>query len=151
MDVETFLCQSRKKISFLKINLLNLGKNLVGPWGSTQLGERSPKPVSHLKSETRKVSHLTGPQNCPTCTCSTLPRASTRHSPVGDFRVAAVPESLSLLHSYLCMWPLRIELPPIPILAPLTKSAGFPGVQGTRERAARASTLQNAFFALLSC
>ena len=78
----TFLCQS-KKISFLKINLLNLGKNLVGPWGSTQLGERSPKPVSHLKSETRKVSHLTGPQNRPTCTCSTLPRASARTPPLG--------------------------------------------------------------------
>ena len=82
LDVETFLCQSRKKISFSKINLLNLRKNLLGPWGSTQLGERSPKPVSHLKLETRKVSHLTSPQNRPTCTCSTLPRASARTSPM---------------------------------------------------------------------
>ena len=82
MDVETFLCQSRKKISFSKINLLNLGKNLVGPWGSTQLGERSPKPVSRPKSDTRKVSRPSGPQNRPTCTCSTLPRASARHSPL---------------------------------------------------------------------
>ena len=78
-----FLCQSLKKISFSKINLLNLGKNLVGPWGSTQLGERSPKPVSHPKSDTRKVSHPSGPQNRPTCTCSTLPRASARTSPLG--------------------------------------------------------------------
>ena len=83
MDVETFLCQSRKKISFSKINLLNLGKNLVGPWGSTQLGERSPKPVSHPKSDTRKVSHPSSPQNRPTCTCSTLPRASARTPPLG--------------------------------------------------------------------
>ena len=67
----------------------------------------------------------------------------------GDFRVAAVPESLSLPLSYLCMRPLPIELPTV--LAPLTKSAGFPGVEGTRERAARASTLQNASLALLSC
>ena len=52
----------------------------------------------------------------------------------GAFRVAAVPESISLLHSYLCMWPLSIVSPTI--LAPLTKSAGFPGAQGTRERAA---------------
>ena len=44
------------------------------------------------------------------------------------------------------MRPLPIELPTV--LAPLTKSAGFPGVQGTRERAARASTLQNDFFCL---
>ena len=82
MDVETFLCQSRKKISFSKINLLNLRKNLVGPWGSTQLGERSPKPVSQPKSDTRKVSQPSGPQNRPTCTCSTLPRASARTSPL---------------------------------------------------------------------
>ena len=82
LDVETFLCQSRKKISFSKINLLNLGKNLVGPWGSTQLGERSPKPVSHPKSDTRKVSPPSGPQNRPTCTCSTLPRASARTLPL---------------------------------------------------------------------
>ena len=60
-----------------------------------------------------------------------------------------VPESISLLHSYLWMWPLIIVSPTI--LAPLTKSAGFPGAQGTRERAAWTSTLQNAFFALLSC
>ena len=52
----------------------------------------------------------------------------------GDFCVAAVPESISLLHSYLWMWPLSIVSPTI--LAPLTKSAGFPGAQGTRERAA---------------
>ena len=76
------MCQSRKKISFSKINLLNLRKNLVGPWGSTQLGERSPKPVSHPKSDTRKVSHPTSPQNRPTCTCSTLPRASSRQPPL---------------------------------------------------------------------
>ena len=83
LDVETFLCQSRKKISFSKINLLNLRKNLVGPWGSTQLGERSPKPVSHLKLETRKVSHLTSPKNRPTCTCTPVPRASARQPPLG--------------------------------------------------------------------
>ena len=82
MDVETFLCQSRKKISFSKINLLNLRKNLVGPWGSTQLGERSPKPVSRFKSDTRKVSRSSSPQNRPTCTCSTLPRASARQPPL---------------------------------------------------------------------
>ena len=82
MDVETFLCQSRKKISFSKINLLNLRKNLVGPWGSTQLGERSPKPVSPPKSDTRKVSPPSSPQNRPTCTCSTLPRASARTPPL---------------------------------------------------------------------
>ena len=92
MDVETFLCQSRKKISFSKINLLNLGKNLVGPWGSTQLGERSPKPVSHPKSDTRKVSHPSSPQNRPTCTCSTLPRASARTPPLGPgARPSAAP------------------------------------------------------------
>ena len=83
LDVETFLCQSRKKISFSKINLLNLRKNLVGPWGSTQLGERSPKPVSQPKSDTRKVSQPSSPQNRPTCTCSTLPRASARTPPLG--------------------------------------------------------------------
>ena len=82
MDVETFLCQSRKKISFSKINLLNLRKNLVGPWGSTQLGERNPKPVSHPKSDTRKVSHPSGPQNHPTCTCTPVPRVSARDSPL---------------------------------------------------------------------
>ena len=82
MDVETFLCQSRKKISFSKINLLNLGKNLVGPWGSTQLGERSPKPVSPPKSDTRKVSPPSSPQNRPTCTCTPVPRASARTSPL---------------------------------------------------------------------
>ena len=82
LDVETFLCQSRKKISFSKINLLNLGKNLVGPWGSTQLGERSPKPVSHPKSDTRKVSRPRGPQNHPTCTCTPVPRVSARDSPL---------------------------------------------------------------------
>ena len=82
LDVETFLCQSRKKISFSKINLLNLRKNLVGPWGSTQLGERSPKPVSPPKSDTRKVSPPSSPQNRPTCTCSTLPRASARQPPL---------------------------------------------------------------------
>ena len=82
LDVETFLCQSRKKISFSKINLLNLRKNLVGPWGSTQLGERSPKPVSHLKLALIKVSHLTGPQNHPTCTCTPVPRVSARDSPL---------------------------------------------------------------------
>ena len=86
MDVETFLCQSRKKISFSKINLLNLRKNLVGPWGSTQLGERSPKPVSRPKSDTRKVSRPSSPQNRPTCTCSTLPRASARTSPLAMLR-----------------------------------------------------------------
>jgi len=82
LDVETFLCQSRKKISFSKINLLNLRKNLVGPWGSTQLGERSSKPVSRPKSDTRKVSRPSSPQNRPTCTCSTLPRASARTPPL---------------------------------------------------------------------
>ena len=86
LDVETFLCQSRKKISFSKINLLNLGKNLVGPWGSTQLVERSPKPVSHPKSDTRKVSRPSSPQNRPTCTCSTLPRASARTPPLHSTR-----------------------------------------------------------------
>ena len=30
----------------------------------------------------RKVSQPSGPQNRPTCTCSTLPRASARHSPL---------------------------------------------------------------------
>ena len=95
MDVETFLCQSRKKISFSKINLLNLRKNLVGPWGSTQLGERSPKPVSHLKLALIKVSHLTGPQNRPTCTCSTLPRASARTSPLAGRRLEGVQQGQS--------------------------------------------------------
>ena len=91
MDVETFLCQSRKKISFSKINLLNLGKNLVGPWGSTQLGERSPKPVSHPKSDTRKVSHPSSPQNRPTCTCTPVPRASARTSPLAVRLYAVQP------------------------------------------------------------
>jgi len=80
------LCQSRKIFSFSKINLLNLRKNLVGPWGSTQLGERSPKPVSRPKSDTRKVSRPSSPQNRPTCTCSALPRASARDSPLGALR-----------------------------------------------------------------
>ena len=103
LDVETFLCQSRKKISFSKINLLNLRKNLVGPWGSTQLGERSPKPVSHPKSDTRKVSHPSGPQNRPTCTCSTLPRASARQSPlaVASSTIMGVEEGKIISWSYL--------------------------------------------------
>ena len=77
-----FFVSKSKKISFSKINLLNLRKNLVGPWGSTQLGERSPKPVSPPKSDTRKVSPPSSPQNRPTCTCSTLPRASARQPPL---------------------------------------------------------------------
>ena len=36
------------------------------------------------------------------------------------------------------MWPLPIELPTV--LAPLTKSAGFPGVQGTRDEQAGGGT-----------
>ena len=76
------MCQSRKKISFSKINLLNLRKNLVGPWVSTQLGERSPKPVSRPKSDTRKVSRPSGPQNHPTCTCTPVPRVSARELPL---------------------------------------------------------------------
>ena len=77
-----FFVSKSKKISFSKINLLNLRKNLVGPWGSTQLGERSPKPVSRPKSDTRKVSRPSSPQNHPTCTCTPVPRVSARDSPL---------------------------------------------------------------------
>jgi len=41
-----------------------------------------PKTGLPPKSDTRKVSQPSGPQNRPACTCSTLPRASARTSPL---------------------------------------------------------------------